>query len=201
MLHQPDPRVKVNLADIIAPSSIRVIAGTMLPGMVGAWPYFALAYGKFPWIDSVLKSWPWAAVAAIILLAYCIGLFFNSLGAAMEDCLYKRLRRKPNFDSDKYWNHYLMANPKTRPIFHKYCGLLVTWLVFSRAMTVAIAALLIGTSWHAYCWKSFTCCELHVLWDVGILGCIWMVWSTWSCVKGLHDMRKILKRLDRKNAK
>ena len=47
---------KARLTDIIAPSSIRVIAGTMLPGIVGAWPYLTLAYGKFPWIESVMKD-------------------------------------------------------------------------------------------------------------------------------------------------
>jgi len=139
----------VKVTDIIAPNSIRIIAGTALPGAVGVWPYFALAYGKFPWIESAINGWPWAIVAAIIMLFYCAGMAFNSLGTTMEDAMYNHLVNKPDSTVEQHWQNYLLTDSKKFPIFHKYNGLLVTWLCFSRAMTFAILALLIGTSWHA----------------------------------------------------
>ena len=182
----------MKLADIIAPSSIRVIAGTMLPGIVGAWPYFALAYGKFPWIDSVLKSWPWAAVAAIILLAYCAGLVFNCLGAWLEEMLYTRLKLVKGHATDKRWEFYLLQDAQSKPIFHKYYGLHMTWLCFSRATTFAIPALVMGITWHAVCWKSFSSTEVIHSWFAAVIAVYCMYRTTRACVRELDQLREIL---------
>jgi hypothetical protein len=187
---------KVRLTDIIAPSSIRVIAGTMLPGTVGAWPYLALAYGKFPWIESVMKGWPWAAVAAIILLAYGAGLVFSCLGAGLEEMLYERLKLEKGTAADERWEYYLLQDTQARPIFHKYYGLHMTWLSFSRATTFAIPALVLGTTWHAACWKSFSATEVIHSWIVAILAVYCMYRSTKTSVWEMDHLREILCKHD-----
>ncbi len=80
----------------------------MLPGIVGVWPYFALAYGKFPWIESVLKGWPWAIVIAVILFTYSAGLVFNSLGTWLEERLYASLKLEKGAAADERWEFYLL---------------------------------------------------------------------------------------------
>jgi hypothetical protein len=136
----------------IAPQSVRIIAGTLLPGLAALGPYFALAYSRFSWLGALAKSYPWAIVASILTISYLGGLLLSSLSCQIEEWIVKAAFKdeKEKEELKRAWHNYLASNPTEHGVLHKYVGQLVTWLKFYTSMIPAAFAFIFGLHIHNF---------------------------------------------------
>lgn len=180
-----------SVESFIAPQSVRVVAGTLLPGIAALGPYFALGYSRFGWLNEILKQYPWAIVASIITLGYLGGLVISSIGCQIEEWIVNFTFRSETERQEMTtaWQSYLRSNTDTNAVGHKYLGLLVTWMKFNTSMIPAALTFIIGLHIHNTFWTSLSCGELTLITFLVVLLVIWLTYRTVQSVKELHDVR------------
>ncbi len=177
--------------EYIAPHSIRLLAGTILPGLVALTPWLVLGYSRFWWTSVFLKNYPWAVVALIVVVSQLAGFVMASIGTWAEELITTQVF-KAEMDQKKMievWKDYLNCNPRAKPIGHKYLGLLVTWLKFFTAMIPATFFFIVGLIWHQACWNTLTCGEFSAAVVALVLLNGWFFFSARATVKELHNVR------------
>lgn len=180
-----------SIEPFIAPQSVRVVAGTLLPGLAALGPYVALGYSRFSWLGEILKQYPWAIVASIITLGYLGGLVISSLGCQIEEWIVNFTfgSEAERQEMTTAWHSYLRSNSDTNSVGHKYLGLLVTWMKFNSSMIPAALIFAIGLHVHNSFWNTLSCGELTLITVLLLLLIVWLTYRTIRAVKELHEVR------------
>lgn len=132
----------------------RPIATVVVPGFAATSTISIALWQSFPPLQKLINDHPGTAATMMLLIVITLGLVAEDLGATLETCFDKKLKRVDGFEKhDEEWFEYLRLAFDKEPVGHRYLRTLVLRMKFELGMTIASVPVAFGgfwvhTSWH-----------------------------------------------------
>jgi hypothetical protein len=165
----------------------RPLTSVLIPGVLAASPYAAMAFKRFPEINSILSSPFW--VGGIILFAGILfGMLMENLGSRLEIILWRFCAK--NAERDEEWKTYLQLKTTDEIIGQRYLRTLLTRLKFELSVVPAMICFAFGANWFNSQYGNVDGCQMAVGTFVVVLIIIYEVYEAKCSIVLLAEIRK-----------
>ncbi|MDZ7618850.1 MAG: hypothetical protein U1E05_17740 [Patescibacteria group bacterium] len=167
----------------------RPLATVMVPGVVAAAPFVAIACERFPSLKHLLDS-PVAVSAIVLFGGITAGMLIEDFGSTLEVWLWKLFSRSKEHDED--WKRYLQLKTKDEIVGQRYLRTINLRLKFELAMVPSLICLTIGSNWYNHLYGNVP--SPQMFWATVALSiiCVYLLIEANSSIVVLADTRKLI---------
>lgn len=165
----------------------RPLTTVLVPGVVAATPFTAMAFKRFPQLEPLLSS-TLGMGALISFLGVLFGMLIEDFGSRIEICLWHLFSR--NEERDRDWATYLQLKTKDEIIGQRYLNAVHMRLKFELSLIPALVIFGIGANWYNHCFGNVA--QDHMTWASIALAVlvIYLVYESHSSIVLLAKTRK-----------
>lgn len=165
----------------------RPLTTVLVPGVVAATPFTAMAFKRFPQLEPLLSS-TLGMGALILFLGVLFGMLMEDFGSRIEICLWRLF--SGNEERDKDWEMYLQLKTKDEIIGQRYLKTVHMRLKFELSLIPALVVFGIGANWYNHCFGNVA--QDHMTWASIVLAVlvIYLVYESNSSIVVLANTRK-----------
>lgn len=135
----------MDISSVFKSEIFRPIVITLIPSLIGLIPFVFVLYIYFPDSKDWVSKNSGTFLIIVVLLCIAIGQVLEDLGSAIENIVWKRVRKSGN--DDVQWNDFLRIHFEKEPIGMRYMRTIVLRMKFENSTVAALVLFSAGILW------------------------------------------------------